>query len=132
MTEQTSSVQPMTNKIAYVAGWVLTILLGVALTLSGVGKITGGGPEMEAELAKMGLKPEMMFPLAIVELACVAVFLIPQTTFLGAILLTGYMGGAICTHWRVGDPFIAQTIFGVVIWLAVALREPRIWQLVWR
>jgi uncharacterized membrane protein YphA (DoxX/SURF4 family) len=132
MTEPTPTVQPSGNKIAYGSGWVLTLLVGVALTLSGVAKIMGGGPEMETELAKIGLKPEMMLPLAILELTCVAVFLIPQTTFLGAILLTGYMGGAICTHWRVGDPFIVQIIFGVVIWLAVALREPRIWQLVWR
>ena len=48
------------------------------------------------------------------------------TSVLGAILLAGYMGGAICTHWRVGDPFVGQIGIALVIWLAIYLREPRL------
>ena len=54
------------------------------------------------------------------------VYLIPQTAVLGAILLAGYVGGAICTHWRVGDPFIVQIVLGICVWLGLYLREPRL------
>jgi DoxX-like protein len=68
----------------------------------------------------------MIIPLGILELACTVIFLIPATSVLGAILLAGYMGGAICTHWRVGDPFLPQVGIALVVWLAVYLREPRL------
>jgi hypothetical protein len=60
------------------------------------------------------------------ELSCTAIYLIPATSVLGAILLAGYMGGAICTHWRVGDPFFAQAAVGFFVWLGLYLREPRL------
>ena len=65
-------------------------------------------------------------PLAILEISCAVIYLIPVTSVLGAILLAGYMGGAICTHWRVGDPFFAQIGIGVVVWLGLWLREGRL------
>ena len=48
----------------------------------------------------------------------------------GAILLTGYIGGAICTHWRVGDPFLIQAVLGIFVWLGIYLREERLKALV--
>jgi hypothetical protein len=51
---------------------------------------------------------------------------IPQTAVLGAILLTGYLGGAICTHLRVGDPFLGPVIFGVLVGGGLFLRDSRI------
>ena len=54
------------------------------------------------------------------------IYLIPATSVLGAILLTGYIGGAICTHWRVGDPFFIQIALGIVVWLGLYLRENRL------
>lgn len=53
-------------------------------------------------------------------------FLIPRTAVLGAILLAGYMGGAIATHVRIGEPFIMQAGVGVLAWLGLYLREPRL------
>ena len=53
------------------------------------------------------------------------VHLIPATSVLGAVLLTGYTGGAICTHWRVGDPFFIQAALGIFVWLGIYLREER-------
>ena len=68
-----------------------------------------------------------MVGLGILELTCVIIYLIPQTAVLGAILVTGYIGGIIATHVRVGDfgivPFI---IVGVLIWLGLFLRYPRL------
>jgi hypothetical protein len=56
----------------------------------------------------------------------VAVYLIPPTSVLGAILLTGYLGGAILTHWRVGDMFVVHIVLGMLIWLGIYLREDRL------
>jgi hypothetical protein len=65
--------------------------------------------------------------MGIVLLACVILYVIPQTSVLGAILLTGYLGGAVATHVRVGDPLLTHTLFpvyvGVLIWLGLYLRD---------
>ena len=45
-------------------------------------------------------------------------------------LLTGYLGGAICTHWRVGDPFVVQAGLGILVWLSLFLRDKRLWKLI--
>jgi hypothetical protein len=68
----------------------------------------------------------MLVPLSILEISCVVIYLIPATSVLGAILLAGYMGGAICTHWRVGDPFFVQIALGILVWLGLYLRENRL------
>jgi len=68
----------------------------------------------------------LIIPLAIVEISCVVIYLIPATSILGAILLTGYIGGAICTHLRVGDPFFMQIALGIFVWLGLYLRENRL------
>jgi hypothetical protein len=72
------------------------------------------------------LRPEMTLPLAVLELTCIAVYLIPPTSVLGAVLMTGYLGGAILTHWRIGDMFATHVVLGLLIWLGVYLREPRL------
>jgi hypothetical protein len=85
-----------------------------------------GGPELSEGMAHLGLSEKMVLPLAILELACVVIYLIPPTAVLGAVLLTGYLGGAILTHWRVGDPFYVQILLGLIIWLGIYLREDRL------
>ena len=67
--------------------------------------------------------------LAIIALVCLVFYVIPQTSVLGAILLTGYLGGAVATHLRVRDPLfdtIFPILFGVLIWLGLYLRSPRL------
>jgi hypothetical protein len=82
-----------------------------------------GGAEIAEGMAHLGLRDAMVTPLAILEISCVVIYLVPATSVLGAILLTGYVGGAICTHWRVGDPFFVQIALGVFVWLGLYLRE---------
>lgn len=114
------------------AGHALSILIAALLTMSGVMKLRGG-PELAQGFAHLGLPDSMAFPLGLLELACVAVYLVPATSVVGAILLTGYLGGAICTHWRVGDPVVTQIVLGVLVWLALWLREGRLKALIpWR
>jgi heme exporter protein D len=112
------------GKIVWV-GRVISALPVLVLLMSAFMKLKGG-PEVLKGLAHLGLPESMIVPLAILELSCTAIYLIPATSVLGAILLAGYMGGAICTHWRVGDPFFAQAAVGFFVWLGLYLREPRL------
>jgi hypothetical protein len=105
--------------------WVISGLASAMFLFSAVLKLKGG-PELAQGMAHLGLPERMVIPLAILELTCVLVYLIPATSVLGAVLLAGYVGGAICTHWRVGDPFFVQIILGLLVWLGVYLREPRL------
>jgi hypothetical protein len=74
----------------------------------------------------LGYDPKLALGLGIVELACTIVYLVPQTAVLGAILLTGYLGGATATHLRIGEPFVPPVVFGMVLWAGLYLRDSRI------
>lgn len=108
-----------------IVGWVLSVLGCLLLVFSAVMKLMGG-PQLDQGMGHLGLPHSMVLPLAILELTCTAIYLVPPTAVVGAILLTGYLGGAMCTHWRVGDPFIVQVILILVLWLGLYLREPRL------
>jgi uncharacterized membrane protein YphA (DoxX/SURF4 family) len=110
-------------------GRVISALVSLVFLMSGVMKLKGG-PELAQGMAHLGLPDSMVGPLAILEITCVVIYLIPATSVLGAILLAGYLGGAICTHWRVGDPFYVQIVVGILVWLALWLREPRLKELI--
>ena len=110
-------------------GRVISVLASLLFVVSAAMKLKGG-PELAQGMAHLGLPDSMLVPLTILELSCVAVYLIPPTSVLGAILLTGYIGGAICTHWRVGDVFVVQIVLGMLVWLGVYLREPRLKSLI--
>lgn len=127
VTTSTSVIKP--NKAMLWTGRVITALMGFAFVASGVMKLLASGPEFEESMAQIGMPVSIVVPLAILELTCVVIYLIPRTSMIGAILLTGYMGGAICTHWRVGDVFVVQIVIGVLVWLGLYLREPRLWAL---
>jgi ABC-type transport system involved in multi-copper enzyme maturation permease subunit len=71
-----------------------------------------------------------MLRITIVELACALIYAIPRTSVLGAILLTGYLGGATATHVRVGEPPILAIGVGIVVWLGLYLRDERLRALV--
>jgi hypothetical protein len=106
-------------------GRVLSILASLLFLVSAFMKVKDG-PEVMQGMAHLGFPASLMVPLAIVEISCVVIYLIPATSVLGAILLTGFIGGAICTHLRVGDPFVVQIALGIVIWLGIYLREDRL------
>ena len=110
-------------------GRVLSVLASLVFALTAFLKLKGG-PEVMQGMAHLGLPESMITPLAILEISCVVIYLIPPTSVLGAILLTGYIGGAICTHWRVGDPFFIQIVLGILVWLGLFLREGRLKELI--
>jgi hypothetical protein len=72
------------------------------------------------------LPDSMVLPLGILELFCVVVYAVPRTAVLGAILLTGYVGGAMLTHLRIGEPVYMHVVLGLLLWLGLFLREPRL------
>jgi len=104
---------------------VISVLVSLIFLMSAFMKLKGG-PELTAGMEHLGLPESMVVPLAILEISCVVIYLIPPTSVLGAILLAGYVGGAICTHWRAGDPFYVQVVLGILVWLGLYLREDRL------
>lgn len=116
----------MTEKAQRITGWILTGLVGLFLIgASGVPKFLDWEGR-DAMLAHMGISSSLMPTIGVIEIAVTLIYLIPRTAFLGAILITGYLGGAIMTHLRVGDPWWFPIIIGVVVWLGLALRQPAI------
>lgn len=107
------------------AGRVISALVGLLFLMSAAIKLVGGA-EVTEGFAHLGLPDSMRVPLGILEIACAVVYLIPATSVTGAILLVGYLGGAICTHWRVGDPVYLPIVLGLLVWLGPYLREPRL------
>lgn len=113
------------SKAALWSGRIMSALPVLLLTFSAVMKLAGP-PDLAKGFDHLGWPVSLAIALGLLELACVVIYLIPRTTVLGAILLTGYLGGATATHLRVGDPFIATILPGILIWGGLWLREPRI------
>jgi uncharacterized membrane protein YphA (DoxX/SURF4 family) len=110
-------------------GWILTGLLGIFLIgASGIPKFLDW-PGKKEMMDHMGMNPNLMPVIGVLEIVITILFLIPRTSFIGAIFVTGYLGGAIMTHVRVGDPWFFPVIIGVVMWIALGLRQPAIFSL---
>lgn len=120
-----NSETPVVAPVARWIGHILSILPCLLLLFSGVMKLVK--PPGTAEgFAHLGIPLTQATGLGILEIACVAVYLIPRTAVLGAILLTGYLGGATVIHLRAGDAFVMQPLLGVLLWGGLFLREPRL------
>jgi hypothetical protein len=130
MTTTTASDSPRVSKGAWWAGWILSGL--VILWIAVIGTVFSlTMPEMvEQNMAKYGYPASTVTPIHIVAVACVILYAIPRTAVLGAILLTGYLGGAVATHVRFGDAWSLPVIFGVLVWLGLFLRDRRVRDLI--
>ena len=116
---------PVSKKVL-VASYVLSVLPVLMLLMSGVMKLLKPAPVVEG-FGKFGCPEHLIVVLGVLEIACTVIYLIPRTSFLGAILVTGYLGGATATHVRVGDPaFCAPAMLGVLVWGGLYLRDPRL------
>lgn len=111
------------------SGRILSGLVGALLLVSGSAKLVGA-PEIDATFTHLGFSPSIGATIGVIELACVVLYLIPHTAMLGAILLTGYMGGVLVSHLRLDEPVIMPVVLGVVVWLGLFLRDPRLRRLV--
>jgi len=114
-----------TAHISKTSLWAGRILSALAVLLFvGTGLFSLLKPEVAAQgAARYGYPDGAMPRIAMVEIACAIVYAIPQTSVLGAILLTGYLGGATATHVRAGEPFFLPIVVGIVVWLGLFLRD---------
>ena len=123
---------PPVSRAALWTGRVLSTLPVLMLTMSGVMKLMGP-PEIVQGFQNYGYDASILVPLGVVELACTLLYVIPRTAVLGAILVTGYLGGAIATHVRAGEPpaqYVIPVVLGVLVWLGLYLRDARLRDLV--
>jgi hypothetical protein len=114
---------------ARLAGYLVTALASAQLLFSGGVKIVLP-PGAAEHFAELGWRLRDVRGLAVVELCCTLVYLVPRTAPLGAILLTGYLGGPTATHVRIGDGvFLYPFVLGVALWCGLVLRAPWLCQL---
>lgn len=107
-------------------GRVLSALPVLMMAFSASMKLTHAPKIVEMWTSKFGWPESSMASIAIVELTCAALYAFPRTAVLGAILLTGYLGGATATHVRIGDNFIPPVVLGICAWLGLYLRDARL------
>ncbi|WP_213806828.1 DoxX family protein [Granulicella sp. dw_53] len=127
-TTRTNSTEDV-SKAQMWTGRGISAVIVLLLLMDAVAKFWKPLPVLEA-CAKLALPAEIITPIGVVLLVCTLLYAIPRTMVVGAILLTGYLGGAILTHLRLGDPLWSQTLFpvylGVLIWLGLYLRDRRV------
>ena len=115
-----------------IAGYVLTGLVALFLTFDTVMKVLQLAPAMQGTI-ELGYPASTVLTIGLIELVCLVLYLVPRTSVLGALVLTGYLGGAIATHVRVGSPLPTHTLFPIyvalMVWGGLYLRESRLRQL---
>jgi len=114
-----------TSKKMHWLGWTLTALPALMFLMSATMKFIGSAQVLQM-FSQLGWQANDLLPLGILELCCVMLYLIPQVSVLGAIVLTGYLGGAIATEVRVGHPIYLHIAIGLFIWGGLYLRESRL------
>jgi len=127
-TGEPGAQAPHISRKALWAGWIMTGLPTLFLLFDGIMKLVKPKFVVKATV-QLGYPESVIVPLGIVLLACAVAYLIPRTSTLGAILLTGYLGGAVATHVRVGAglfEILFPVAFGAFLWGGLFLRDPRL------
>jgi len=111
------------------SGRVLSAVAVAFLLFDAAGKLMKVAPVIEGTV-KLGYAESAVFPIGVLLLAGVLLYVIPRTSVLGAVYLAGYLGGAVATHFRVGSPLATHVLFPVYVaaflWGGLALRNPRL------
>jgi hypothetical protein len=120
---------PAISKRARWVGWVVTALPVLFLIFDSSIKLAHIGPVTDA-FARLGMPDGLAEWIGALELACLGLYLLPRTAPLGAVLLTGFLGGAVVLHLRLGDPLATHTLFpiyiGALAWAGLYLRDARV------
>ncbi|MGH8627141.1 MAG: DoxX family protein [Gammaproteobacteria bacterium] len=124
-----SDTQPASvSKAMLWAGWTMSALPALFLLVDGVMKLVKPAIVVQTTV-QLGYPESVILPLGMVLLGCTVLYLNPRTSVLGAILLTGYLGGAVATHVRVSAglfEILFPVIFGALLWGGLALRDGRL------
>jgi len=133
MTSATYGTMPAENQSSKAMLWtgrVISAIPVLMLLMSAIMKLIKTPMAMEG-FKQLGWPEHFALAIGIIELSCTIIYLIPATSILGAILLTGYLGGAVATHSRLGEAkVIGGVILGILVWLGLFLREPRLRSLI--
>jgi hypothetical protein len=126
-TTSRSSVLPSRRSV--IAGRVLTGIVALLLTLDAGIKLVGAKAAVEGS-AQLGFTPQQVFVIGIIAAVCLVLYLVPRTAPIGAVLWTGYFGGALVTHFRLGNPLFTHILppiyVSILIWGSLYLRDPRV------
>ena len=118
-----------TSKAARRTGVILSTIIALLLGLDAFMKLLQVAPVIAAT-TELGYAARSVFPIGVILAVCVIAYTVPRTSLLGAVLLTGYLGGAIATHVRVGDPLWTHTLFPIyvaaILWGGLVLRDARL------
>ena len=110
-------------------GRILTALVVLFMSFDSITKLLRVDAVMKAS-AQLGFTPDDISAIGAILLACIVIYLVPRTSILGAILLTGYLGGAVATNLRMGTPLFTNLLFpvyfGIIVWAGLFLREQRV------
>jgi len=109
-------------------GRVLSILAVLFMLFDSVGHIVKPAPVVQT-FAQLGIPLHLAVTLGVIQLICIILYVIPQTAVLGAVLVTGYLGGAVAIHMRAGNPLfecIFPILIGILFWAGLLLRSPRL------
>ncbi len=121
---------PVSLKLLW-TGRALTILAALFMLLDGLMKILQPSQVLEAN-TRLAFPLSALSPIGVALIACTFIYLIPRTSILGAILLTGYLGGAVATNVRADSGWfetIFPALFAALVWVGIALRNHRLWNL---
>ena len=125
----------MPSKRTLLAGRIISGVVTAFMLFDGIFKLPKPAPVVDS-FKKLGYDPNIAIPIGVLALLCAILYAIPRTAVLGAILLTGYLGGAVATHVRVGEglfPIIFPVMVGGLLWGGLSLRDRRLRELIpWR
>ena len=107
------------------AGRIISAVPALMLLLSGIMKVIKAAPVVQG-FGHFGYPESVIVAIGILEIGSTVVYLIPRTAVLGAVLMTGYLGGATATNVRVGDAWIFPVVLGVLVWAGLFLRDERV------
>jgi uncharacterized protein YndB with AHSA1/START domain len=116
---------PTVSKGSLRTGRVISTLIVLFLAFDGAAKVMRIAPVRQA-FVQLGFAESAILPIGVLLLVCTALYAIPQTSILGAILLAAYLGGATVTHIHAGQPFYFPVVFGLLVWLGLYLRDARL------
>ena len=134
MVDGVESIQSTVRDWRYRIGWILSSLAILFLVMDSTMKLLALNVVLESGAALGFTGVDTARGLGIVLILCTILYAVPRTTVLGAILLTGYLGGAVATHVRVGNPLFSHVLFGVylgvIVWAGIYLRDARLRSLI--
>lgn len=132
MTASSSVAIPVEKRARHwsrIVGIVCTVIAALFLAVDALVKLLRLAPAIEGTTA-LGYPAESVRWIGVIEAVCLVFYLVPRTAVFGALLMTGYLGGAVASHVRISNPLLTHTLFPVyvalLVWAGLYLRDPRL------